>query len=40
VKAAFFQEHGGAKKILYDEYRDPVAEADEVVRSLLEVQVP
>jgi NADPH:quinone reductase-like Zn-dependent oxidoreductase len=31
VKAAFFKEHGGAEKILYGEYRDPVAEADEVV---------
>jgi len=24
VKAAFFKEHGGADKILYDDYRDPV----------------
>jgi NADPH:quinone reductase-like Zn-dependent oxidoreductase len=31
VKAAFFKEHGGSDKILYDEYRDPVAEAGEVV---------
>jgi NADPH:quinone reductase-like Zn-dependent oxidoreductase len=31
VKAAFFKEHGGAEKILYDDYRDPVAEAGEVV---------
>jgi NADPH:quinone reductase-like Zn-dependent oxidoreductase len=31
VKAAFFKEHGGAEKILYDGYRDPVPEADEVV---------
>jgi len=31
VKAAFFREHGGAEKILYDEYRDPVPAAGEVV---------
>jgi NADPH:quinone reductase-like Zn-dependent oxidoreductase len=31
VKAAFFKEHGGADKILYDGYRDPVADAEEVV---------
>jgi NADPH:quinone reductase-like Zn-dependent oxidoreductase len=31
VKAAFFKEHGGAHKILYDDYRDPVAQAGEVV---------
>ena len=31
MKAAFFKEHGGAEKILYDDYRDPVAEAGEVV---------
>jgi NADPH:quinone reductase-like Zn-dependent oxidoreductase len=31
VKAAFFKEHGGADKILYDDYRDPVPAADEVV---------
>jgi len=31
LKAAFFKEHGGAEKILYDDYRDPVAEAGEVV---------
>jgi len=31
VKAAFFKDHGGAEKILYDDYRDPVAEAGEVV---------
>jgi NADPH:quinone reductase-like Zn-dependent oxidoreductase len=31
VKAAFFKEHGGAEKILYDDYRDPVAQAGEVV---------
>jgi NADPH:quinone reductase-like Zn-dependent oxidoreductase len=31
VKAALFREHGGAEKILYENYRDPVAEAGEVV---------
>ena len=31
MKAAFFTEHGGAEKILYGDYRDPVAEAGEVV---------
>jgi len=31
MKAAFFKEHGGADKILYDDYRDPVPGADEVV---------
>jgi NADPH:quinone reductase-like Zn-dependent oxidoreductase len=31
LKAAFFKEHGGAEKILYDDYRDPLAEAGEVV---------
>ena len=31
MKAAFFKEHGGSEKILYDAYRDPVAEAHEVV---------
>jgi NADPH:quinone reductase-like Zn-dependent oxidoreductase len=31
MKAAFFKEHGGADKILYDDYRDPVADAGEVV---------
>jgi NADPH:quinone reductase-like Zn-dependent oxidoreductase len=31
VKAAFFKEHGGAEKILYEEYRDPVPAAGEVV---------
>jgi NADPH:quinone reductase-like Zn-dependent oxidoreductase len=31
VKAAFFKEHGGADKILYDEYRDPAPAAGEVV---------
>ncbi len=31
MKAAFFREHGGADRILYDDYRDPAAEAGEVV---------
>ncbi len=31
MKAAFFKEHGGAEKILYDEYRDPAPAAGEVV---------
>ena len=31
MKAAFFKEHGGAEKIVYDEYRDPVPEAGEVI---------
>jgi NADPH:quinone reductase-like Zn-dependent oxidoreductase len=31
VKAAFFKEHGGSEKILYDDYRDPVPEPREVV---------
>ena len=31
MKAAFFKEHGGSDKILYDDYRDPVADAGEVV---------
>ena len=31
MKAAFFKEHGGADKILYDEYRDPAPAAGEVV---------
>src|SRR5258708_26912205 len=31
MKAAFFKEHGGSEKILFDDYRDPVAEAGEVV---------
>src|SRR3989441_8957022 len=29
--AAYFKEHGGSEKILYDDYRDPVADAGEVV---------
>jgi NADPH:quinone reductase-like Zn-dependent oxidoreductase len=31
MKAAFFKEHGGAEKLLYDDYRDPQPGADEVV---------
>ena len=31
MKAAFFKEHGGAEKILYDDYRDPVPEAGEAL---------
>ena len=31
MKAAFFKEHGGAEKIVYDDYRDPVVGAGEVV---------
>jgi NADPH:quinone reductase-like Zn-dependent oxidoreductase len=31
MKAAFFKEHGGSDKILYDDYRDPVPAAGEVV---------
>jgi NADPH:quinone reductase-like Zn-dependent oxidoreductase len=31
MKAAFFKEHGGSEKILYDDYRDPLAQAGEVV---------
>ena len=31
MKAAFFKEHGGAEKILYDDYHDPAAGPDEVV---------
>jgi NADPH:quinone reductase-like Zn-dependent oxidoreductase len=31
MKAAFFKEHGGSDKILYEEYRDPVPDAGEVV---------
>jgi NADPH:quinone reductase-like Zn-dependent oxidoreductase len=31
VKAAFFKEHGGADKILYDDYRDPVPGTGEVL---------
>ncbi|MGH7353282.1 MAG: zinc-binding dehydrogenase [Candidatus Rokuibacteriota bacterium] len=31
MKAAFFKEHGGSDKILYDDYRDPVAGADDAI---------
>jgi NADPH:quinone reductase-like Zn-dependent oxidoreductase len=31
LKAAFFKEHGGAEKILYDDYRDPAPAPTEVV---------
>jgi len=31
LKAAFFKEHGGAEKILYDDYRDPAPGPTEVV---------
>ena len=31
MKAAFFKEHGGSDKILYDDYRDPVPEAGEAL---------
>jgi NADPH:quinone reductase-like Zn-dependent oxidoreductase len=31
MKAAFFKEHGGSDKILYDDYRDPAPAAGEVV---------
>ncbi len=31
MKAAFFKEHGGSEKILYDDYRDPVPDATDVV---------
>jgi NADPH:quinone reductase-like Zn-dependent oxidoreductase len=31
MKAAFFKEHGGAEKLIYDDYRDPQPGADEVV---------
>ena len=31
MKAAFFKEHGGADKILYDDYREPAPDAGEVV---------
>jgi NADPH:quinone reductase-like Zn-dependent oxidoreductase len=31
MKAAFFKEHGGSDKILYDDYRDPRAEAADVI---------
>jgi NADPH:quinone reductase-like Zn-dependent oxidoreductase len=31
VKAAFFKEHGGSDKIIYDDYKDPSPDATEVV---------
>jgi NADPH:quinone reductase-like Zn-dependent oxidoreductase len=31
VRAAYFKEHGGSDKIIYGDYRDPVAGPDEVV---------
>jgi NADPH:quinone reductase-like Zn-dependent oxidoreductase len=31
MKAAFFKEHGGSEKLLYDDYRDPVPDAGDVV---------
>ena len=31
MRAAFFKEHGGAEKILYDDYRDPAPGPDDVV---------
>ena len=31
MKAAFFKEHGGAEKVLYDDYRDPLPGPDDVV---------
>lgn len=31
MKAAFFKEHGGSEKILYDDYRDPLAQSGQVV---------
>src|SRR5215813_2263082 len=31
VKAAYFKEHGGAEKIIYDDYRDPAPGPGEVV---------
>src|SRR5947199_153740 len=31
MKAAFFKEHGGSEKILYDDYRDPAPGATDVV---------
>ena len=31
MKAAFFKEHGGSDKIIYGEYKDPVADAAHVV---------
>ena len=31
MKAAFFKEHGGPEKVLYDDYRDPTPGPDDVV---------
>ena len=31
MKAAYFKEHGGSDKMIYGDYRDPVAGAGEVV---------
>ena len=31
MKAAFFKEHGGSDKIIYDDYKDPSPDADDVV---------
>jgi len=31
MKAAFFKEHGGSDRIIYDDYRDPSPDASEVV---------
>jgi NADPH:quinone reductase-like Zn-dependent oxidoreductase len=31
MKAAFFKEHGGSEKVLYEDYRDPVPGPDDVV---------
>src|SRR2546422_10500318 len=31
MKAAFFKEHGGAEKVLYADYRDPLPGPDDVV---------
>jgi len=31
VKAAFFKEHGGPEKVVYDDYRDPTPGPDDVV---------
>jgi NADPH:quinone reductase-like Zn-dependent oxidoreductase len=31
MKAAFFKEHGGSDRIIYDDYKDPSPAADEVV---------
>jgi NADPH:quinone reductase-like Zn-dependent oxidoreductase len=31
MKAAFFKEHGGADKLIYDDYRDPIPDATETL---------